>query len=101
MLEQASNRLYIGPVLDGLKDTDRLKRRLSKVRHLEVSNDRAATMFYMNIQSWKHQPFIQRNYSAAMIQQLELDLRDLSEEPNDKTEIEWGLRQIAYGRTQV
>jgi SAM-dependent methyltransferase len=98
MLEHGSSKLYIGPILNSLGDTDTLKRRVSKVRHLEVSNNRAATLFYLNMQSWKHPPFIRRNYSSSMLDQLESDLTKLTKKSSSKMEIEWGLRQIAYER---
>jgi len=50
-------------------------------------------MFYLNIQSWRNQPFIQKYYSAAMIDQFEYDLQELAEIPI--SEIEWGMRQLA------
>lgn len=98
MLESQSNKLYIGPVLETFEDTNILKRRSSQVRRFWVSNDKAATLFFLNIQSWKHQPFVRANYSSKMIAQLETELKALSKESSDQTETEWGLRQIVYER---
>ena len=99
MLENKSGKLYVGQTLDSLNDTDILERRASRVAHLPVSNHKAATMFSMNIQTWKYQPFIQMNYSSSMIDQLEEDLKSLADKSGSETEIEWGLRQLVFERT--
>ena len=73
-----------------------VKRRMSRVYHLSVSTRQAATMFSLNVPSWKHQPLVQKRYEASMIDQLERDLRELAETSTSEGEIEWGMRQIAY-----
>ncbi len=98
MLEHQANQLYIGPLLDKLQMGNGLRRRVSRVYHLPVSTVQAATLFYLNIQSWKNQPFIQGHYAASMIEQLEHHLRELVETSTSEGEIEWGLRQLAYDR---
>ena len=98
MLEHQANQLYIGLLLDKMQMGNRLRRRVSRVYHLPVSTGRASTLFYLNIQSWKDQPFIQGHYSASMIQQLEDELGELAESSRSEGEIEWGLRQLAYDR---
>jgi SAM-dependent methyltransferase len=98
MLEQQANQLYIGPLLDKLQMGNGLRRRLSRVYHLPVSTVQAAILFYLNIQSWKNQPFIQGHYATSMIEQLEDDLRELVKTSTSEGEIEWGLRQLAYDR---
>ncbi len=98
MLEQQANQLYIGPLLDKLQMGNGLTRRVSRVYHLPVSMVQAATLFYLNIQSWKNQSFIQGHYSTSMIEQLEYDLRELVRTSTSEGKIEWGLRQLAYDR---
>lgn len=98
MLEHQSNNLYVGPVLNSLKDVDTLKRRMSQIRRLQVTNDYVATMFFLNMQSWKHHPFIRTNYSSTLINQLEEDLHTLTKESSSEIEIEWGLRQLVFER---
>jgi trans-aconitate 2-methyltransferase len=98
MLEHQANQLYIGPLLDKLQMGNRLKRRVSRVYPLPVSTAQAATLFYLNIHSWKNQPFIQGRYAARMIEQLEDELRELVETSTSEGEIEWGMRQLAYDR---
>jgi SAM-dependent methyltransferase len=98
MLAEQSNRLYIGPVLETLVQAEDLENRMSRVVTLRVPNHLAATMFFMNLQSWKQQPFIQASYPPETIEQLERDLEAVARTRNDKAEIEWGLRQIALER---
>jgi trans-aconitate 2-methyltransferase len=98
MLEQQANQLYIGSLLDKQQVSNGLRRRLSWVHHLPVSTMQAATMFNMNIQSWKSHPFIQEFYDANLIDKLEYDLKELAETSTAEGEILWGMRQIAYER---
>jgi trans-aconitate 2-methyltransferase len=98
MLEQQANHLYIGPYLDKLQIGNGLRRRVSRVYRLPVSTVQAATLFYLNIHSWKNQPFIQGHYSTRKIEQLEYDLLELVGTSRSEGEIEWGLRQLAYDR---
>lgn len=97
LFRQQANELYIGPTLEQQQMNDGIRRRLSRIYHLPVSTRQAATMFSMNLPSWKHHPFIQQQY-GTIIDQLERDLRELAETPTSGSEIEWGLRQLAYER---
>ena len=98
MLEQQANQLYIGPLLDKMQPGTELQKRMSRVYHLPVSTAQAATLFYLNIQSWKSQPFIQQHYATGMINQLEHDLGILARNSTSEGEILWGMRQIVYER---
>ena len=98
MLENKSGKLYVGHTLDSIGETDTLKRRTNRIKHLPVPNHNAATMFSMNIQTWKQQPFIRKNYPSSMIEQLEQNLKALAEKSGAEIEIEWGLRQLVFER---
>jgi hypothetical protein len=98
MLEHHSNTLYVGPVLDELKDSSTLARIMSRVARLQVESHRAATMFFLNMQSWKDRPFVQVTYSPEQISQLERDLHAMMNAPKGDIEIEWGLRQVVHER---
>ena len=71
---------------------------MSRVYHLSVSTAQAATMFSLNIPSWKNQRFVQQQYSVSMIDQLEQDLQELAATSTSESEIEWGMRQLVYER---
>jgi trans-aconitate 2-methyltransferase len=98
MLRHESTELNIGPRLDRLGDSDSLRRRASDVRRLVVSNRDAGRMFSLNIQCWKHEPFVRATYAPDEIERLEAELKALTEGPDDRVEIEWGLRQIVLER---
>jgi len=98
LLEHQSNQLYVGQMLNNLKDTPTLKRRMSEVRRLRVATDRAAAMFFLNMQTWKDHPFIQTNYASGLIQEVERDLDTLRQNPGNTSEIVWGIRQMVFER---
>jgi trans-aconitate 2-methyltransferase len=98
MLEQQGNQLSIGALLDAMQPGGGLSRRMSWVRRLRVSTSQAATMFLLNMQTWKQQPFIQQHYSSSMIERLEAALQKLAETATSEGLIRWGVRQIAYKR---
>ena len=98
LLAQQANQLYIGPHLDKQQIGTGLRRRLSRIYRLPVATAQAATMFYLNIPSWKDQMFVQKQYSATFIDQLEDDLRERAETSTRDGEIEWGMRQLVYER---
>lgn len=98
LLEQQANHLYIGSHLDKQQIGNDLRCRLSRVYHLPVSTARAATLFSLNIVSWKNQPFVQKEYTAAVINQLENNLHEQAGTSTNEGEIEWGMRQIVYER---
>src|SRR5262249_36940090 len=73
MLADRGVQLYVGAGLDGMGDFESLKRRSSHLCHPVISDQRAAELFFLNIQTWKHQPFVRKNFAAAMIDRLEID----------------------------
>jgi ubiquinone/menaquinone biosynthesis C-methylase UbiE len=98
LLEQQANQLYIGPALNALSDSTMLKRRASRTLRFQIPTFQAATMFFLNIQTLKHHPFIQQHYAPTLIAQMEEALRKLSELSGDQSDIAWEMRQIAFER---
>jgi SAM-dependent methyltransferase len=96
MLADQSNTLYVGPTLDGLTSPGRAMKRQSQIGCSPAAIGRAATMFWLNIQTWKHHPFVQAHYSLGVIQELEEELKALSSESNSDVAIEFGLRQLVF-----
>jgi len=99
LLGHQANQLYIGPVLNALSDSTLLRRRASRLLSYPVSTTHAATLFFLNIQTWKHHPFIQQHYAPSLMDQIEEDLHTLSETGHDQGDIEWEMRQIAFARS--
>ena len=95
MLAHQANNLYIGPTLEAQAQNSSLQTKVSRVQVVKVSTAQAAMMFWMNIQSWKQQPFIQTHYAPDLINNMEEDLHTLTQITHSKNEITWGLRQLA------
>jgi SAM-dependent methyltransferase len=98
MLRDQSAELYLGPVLDGLDVRPKAARRLSRVTTHVVSNRDAATMFSMNLPTWRESAFVRSRYSAGEIDELHAELRAIARGPERGSNITWGLRQIAFER---
>lgn len=95
MLAHQANALYIGPTLESLTRKSTLHIENSRVQTIKVTTAQAAMMFWMNIQSWKYQPFITNRYPSDLINSMEEDLRILAHTSHRDDEIVWGLRQLA------
>ena len=98
MLTDAGHDLYVGPRLDAMPTPAGLTQRLSRVASVPVTNDLAARMFSMNINTWKHNEFVQQNCSPASIRRLEENLREIAAKPTDEVGIQWRMRQLVYER---
>jgi trans-aconitate 2-methyltransferase len=96
MLADQSNTLYVGSTLDRLAASGRTRKRQSQIGCSRVAIGPAATMFWLNIQTWKHHPFVMAQYAPGVIQDLEEELKALCSEPSREVEIEFGLRQLVF-----
>ena len=99
LLVDQSTQLCVGPALEEMDISDGLEKVTSSVARVGVSNLQAATMFTMNIHSWKNQPFIRANYGEQEIGALERELEAIASEGGTTTQIEWGLRQMVLQKT--
>ena len=97
ILADAGRELYLGPALADA-ELPLAKRRLSRAVPAVVAANCAATMFSMNMQSWRANRFIQATYSHRQLEQLAGGLRDLSTPGEGGRAVEWQLRQIVYER---
>lgn len=98
MLADRSCTLNVGPVLDGLPTPEGLRRCDSRVGELPVATADAATMFHLNFQTWKDNPFVRTHYSPVLLHQVEDMLHLLAAGADQQPTIEWGLRQMVYER---
>ncbi|HPA45188.1 MAG TPA: class I SAM-dependent methyltransferase [bacterium] len=96
MLASQGNILFIGPVIDGLSQIGPLRKHSSTVRRLPVPTALTAKLFRMNMQTWKHHPFIRETWPPESIRDLEIGLKQTAESGASVTEIEWGLRQMVF-----
>lgn len=98
MLAERGQRLYVGARLDGLETGPALAKSASEVVPVAVRDSDAARMFVMNLDSWRHQTFIERNHPAAELDLLRRDLEQLAEGDPRQSSITFGLRQIVLER---
>ncbi|MEA2640484.1 MAG: trans-aconitate 2-methyltransferase [Chloroflexota bacterium] len=89
---------YIGATLARLPAPAGTRRELSRVARFPVTNQRAATMFFLNMQSWKTDPFVVGRMGNAALGEMEVELHRLMSTEDGQSDIEWGLRQLVYRR---
>lgn len=90
--------MYAGPVLDELREGSGWQQRSSNVQVVPVSTSAAARMYSMNLTTWRDDPYIRAEHSPDAIERLAHDLGTLAESL-DTGDICWGIRQVAYERT--
>ena len=97
LVEHNEGRLYIGPALHAMSPIPGLRRRSSEVAAFRVSTADAASMFRLNLEVWRNDPFVQKTFGKKNVASLAKELDSLRKSGR-KDEIEWGLRQIVYER---
>jgi hypothetical protein len=70
---------------------------VSQIAEIDVATCDAASMFRMNLEVWRQNPFIGETFSAFEIQRIAIDL-DRLRNADGQGDIRWYLRQIAYQR---
>lgn len=96
LVRHSGGELYIGPQLDELAP-DGLRKVISRGFQQEVSSPHAATMFRMNLETWRTNPFIVETYGDAKIAELAGRLEALRDSGSQTVNL-WTMRQIAYRR---
>lgn len=99
LLAHQGHQLYLGPTLDKLPTPDGLRREVSRVARLPVATAQAARMFWMNLPAWKADPFVTYRYGEGRIASLDHQLRALIDADQERSDIEWGIRQLVYRGT--
>jgi len=98
MLADQDACLCVGPAVARFGADEGLILRVNQVTRLPVTNDRAASMFVLNLQSWRSQPFVRANFDTQEIARLEERLGETAGDDNGQSEIEWDLRQAVFAR---
>ncbi len=101
MLQSQANQLYVGRDLDRAPAPPPLVKRASRLGELRVSPVDAATMFSLNLQTWKQHPFVRKHRSAAEVSRLERDLAGIRDGEAEGVELVWNLRQLVYERMEA
>ena len=98
LLDHQSNTLYVGPTLSNVAAPGLLRSKIDTVRRLRVPDRRAATMFRLNLETWRDHPFVADTYGAAAIRRLADELETEAGAAGAAATTEWGMRQIAFER---
>lgn len=98
MLQSQSNRLYVGPELEGAAFPQLLVKRKSRILEFPVSPADAAAMFALNLRTWRAHAFVRAHVEEAEVERLERDLEALQARVPTGFEIVWKLRQLIYQR---
>jgi trans-aconitate 2-methyltransferase len=95
-LARQSNRLHAGHLVACLDSPGGLKATFSELRSLPVRNCDAASMFVLNLNTWKDSEFVRANYSRDSIVELEQALTEIAVTESSAREIEWNMHQAAW-----
>jgi hypothetical protein len=99
MLRSQSNRLYIGSELESAPVPRSLAKRKSRILEFPVFPAHAATMFAMNLRTWRDHPFVREHVEEREIERLERDLDALRTQARTSVGIVWKLRHLVFQRT--
>ena len=94
ILESNGNRLYIGELLESAQYRPFLEKKISRLSHVPATLSEAAKIFQYNIPGWRKQKFIQENYSAGELDELEKEIHSLIQSTDESIKIEWSIRQM-------
>jgi trans-aconitate 2-methyltransferase len=97
LVQHSGGELYVGPQLDALAP-DGLRKVISRGFQQQVSSPHAATMFRMNLETWRSNPFIVETYGDAKMDELATRLEALRDSGSDTMNL-WTMRQIAYRKS--
>lgn len=100
MLSAQGQKLYVGAELDRTDMGPLVVKRSSELVPIATRDRDAARMFWMNLQTWRTQPFVVRNYSSSELQQLEVDLRAIAQNGSDHSSIRFGRRRLVLQKRQ-
>lgn len=93
---QAANgqEMYIGQRLAEIVGATPWVIHETRLLRLAIPGQQVARLHHLNIQTWKHVPFIGENYSRAHIEELEAQLGQLAREGADVPDVDYGMRQM-------
>jgi trans-aconitate 2-methyltransferase len=101
MLAAEGKELYLGPRLDrGLGDSSLIVK-MSELTPIVVSDRDAAWLFWMNLQSWRRQPFVEQSYRPREINALEGELLALGGAESGQSSITFGRRRLVLQRKEA
>lgn len=65
-----------------------------QVARMTLPGHRMASLHYLNIQTWRNDAFVSAHYSAAELDTLEAELRELAAHPDPAVFVDYHMRQM-------
>lgn len=100
MLADGGQKLYVGAELHAIARWPSLVKTSSRVVPIDVSAPAAATLFFLNLRSWRDQAFIRKHYRVDEINALERALQTLAESRDARPAITFGRRSLVLARQE-
>jgi SAM-dependent methyltransferase len=98
LVAHGGGQLAIGPALARLPGMPGIEIAADQVVELAVRTGDAATMFRMNLETWRNHPFIVEHHAPNEISELAARLDELRD-ADRRGEIRWKLRQMTWVKT--
>ncbi len=98
LLRQQGQTLYIGPSLAETMVPGLMERLRNRVRRFPVADRDAATLFLLNVDAWADHPYVVSTHGAGAVARMSQELREVVMQSGSDSNIEWGMRQIAFVR---
>ncbi len=98
LLEVRGSTLAVGPLIERFDGGPDGRSRTSQARVHPVPMAVAAELFALNLETWRHEPFVEDNHSSDELDDLDAALRELARRPG-RAEITWTMRQATFERT--
>lgn len=99
MLRHDERELCVGPILQSADYGRTVRRERSAVVTVRPLTSRVATMFALNLQTWRDHPFVRSLIGRSDLDRLAASLKRLETADGDGT-ITWGMRQMALRREE-
>ncbi len=98
LLDIRGSTLAAGPVVERFDGGPDGAKRTSQARIHPVPVAVAAELFALNLETWRHEPFVEDNHSSADLDDLGAALQERVRHPG-RAKITWIMRQATFERT--
>jgi trans-aconitate 2-methyltransferase len=98
MMASRHGDLHVGRVLRDAPPPPGSRTVTSRAATIEPSASVAARMFRLNLDNWRHDPWVVENWNDRALADLAHELDALATVPNDRFRIVWTHRQLVYAR---
>jgi SAM-dependent methyltransferase len=86
--------MYIGKRLEAIVADTPWRLTRTRVERFDIPGKQMARLHHLNIQTWKHDPFIREHYGSEHIDDLQQKLGELADSNSDRAVVDYGMRQV-------